>query len=122
MRDLYTKNSFSFLSFFLSFFIHSTCALIQNKGYYPRNMHQLHAMQGAIVRDKGTRILLRAQLKDERQDELQDNRWNLKQHTHSRLLTRFKMQNSGQTDQPNTFDTHLAHSRHEIDTTSTHEL
>ena len=43
-----------FLSFFLSFFLYSQHMRSHpNMGYYPRNMHQHHAMQGAGARDKG---------------------------------------------------------------------
>ena len=53
-------------------------------------MHQLHATQGDIARDKGTRILPRAQLKDERRNELQDKRWKFSQQIHQQLLTKLK--------------------------------
>ena len=68
------------LSFFLSFFLYLYSTCVPNQiGYYTTQMHQLPAMQGDIVRDKGTRILPRAQLKDERRNELQDKRWKFSQ-------------------------------------------
>ena len=60
-------------------------------------MHQLPAIQGDIVRDKGTRILPRAQLKDGRRNELQDKRWKFSQQ---QLLTQLKyteLRRTGQT-------------------------
>ena len=59
-----------FLSFFLSFFIHSTRVVIRTRDTNPRDMHQLNATQDAGARDKGTQEC--DQLKDEREHELQD--------------------------------------------------
>ena len=59
------------LSFFLSFFLYSQHTRSHpNKGYYPRDMHQLNATQDAGARDKGAQEC--DQLKDEREHELQD--------------------------------------------------
>ena len=78
-------------------------------GYYPRNMHQHHAMQGAGARDRGARN--RDQLKDEREDELQDTTVGFEAtkaaHSHN-----FKTQEHRQTNKPNTCDTQTAHYRH----------
>ena len=44
-----------FVSFFFLSFIHTARAHSSKQGILTTQMHQLHAMQGAIVRDKGTR-------------------------------------------------------------------
>ena len=65
LKFTWTKNEHSF------FFLYSQHMRSHpNTGYYPRNMHQHHAMQGAGARDRGARD--RDQLKDERENELQD--------------------------------------------------
>ena len=82
-------------SFFL--YLYSTCVPNQI-GYYTTQMHQLPAIQGDIVRDKGTRILPRAQLKDGRRNELQDKRWKFsQQHSLTRLKIHTELRRTGQT-------------------------
>ena len=80
-----------------------------NMGYYPRNMHQHHAMQGAGARDRGARN--RDQLKDERENELQDTAVGFEAtkvtYSHS-----FKIPDHRQTVKPNTYDTRTAQFRH----------
>ena len=80
-----------------------------NEGYYPRSMHQHHAMQGAGARDKGAQEC--DQLKDERENELQDTTvgFEATKVTYSHNL---KTQDHRQTIKPNTYDTRTAHYRH----------